>query len=160
MVDVFTVDEETATKMTHVQGVRIIPEGEQEGDFWADEVRTSLSAGDKPQWLYASTRGLKSDKKGYVAVFRLDDDGLIKTETPSGNQDPYTGLAYMYETPTSGGWANAVQPGPTIQGIEYIALTDSEQGFVFVLSWDGKTLAEVARTQLDEGAGAATAVWL
>ncbi|KIV95935.1 hypothetical protein PV10_03528 [Exophiala mesophila] len=163
MVDVFTVDVETGTKLTHVQAVRIIPETEQEGDFWADEVRTSLSAGDRPKWMYASTRGLTSDKKGYVAVYGLDDDGLIVNApiiSSAANQDPYAGLAYMYETPTSGGWANAVQPGPTIQGKEYLALTDSELGFVFILSWDGSTLVEVARTQLDQGAGAATAVWL
>ena len=44
--------------------------------------------------------------------------------------------------------------------MEYLDLTDSEEGFVFVLGWDGKEVKEVARTKLDDGAGAATAVWL
>lgn len=195
MVDVFTVEysqiktededeneNDTAISgphLTHVQGVRIIPAGADEAVFWADEVRTSLSDGDTPRWLYASTRGLTEQTKGYVAVFRLDEHGLIDQSPPTAAgsvgavpaQEPapapdadadarYNGLRYMYTTPTSGGWANAVQPGPTVAGVEYIALTDSEQGFVFVLAWDGMVLSEVARTKLDEGAGAATAVWL
>ena len=73
----------------------------------------------------------------------------------------------MFETANSGGWANAIEPGPTVDGIEYIAMTDSEEGFVFVLSWDGRTIKEAARTNLNNGIndsegkhGAATAVWL
>jgi carboxy-cis,cis-muconate cyclase len=66
----------------------------------------------------------------------------------------------MWETPTSGGWANAIQPGPTVDGIEYIALTDSAEGLVMVLSWDGREFKEAARAKLDEGVGPATAVWL
>ena len=66
----------------------------------------------------------------------------------------------MYETATSGGWANAVQPGPTVGGVEYVALTDSEVGRVCVLGFDGRRFSEAAVVRLDEGAGAATAVWL
>jgi len=44
-------------------------------------------------------------------------------------------------------------------------LTDSEEGFVFVLAFDGEKVTEVARTKLSYGdgesvVGAATAVWL
>jgi carboxy-cis,cis-muconate cyclase len=59
-----------------------------------------------------------------------------------------------------------VEPAPVEEwkdveeGKEYIALTDSEEGYVFVLSWDGEKVEEVARTKLEGGAGAATAVWL
>lgn len=188
MVDVFsTTKDDTGTRLQHVQGARIIPPEEHEREFWADEVRTSLSNGAAPRYLYASTRGLQKEKKGYVAVYQLTEDGRIDT-SPSGPQQQrdsrdgalingyiaaenshnhdndndklYAGLLDIYTTPTSGGWANAVQPGPTIDGVEYLALTDSEEGFVFVLSWDGKKIAEVARVQLGEGEGAATAVWL
>jgi carboxy-cis,cis-muconate cyclase len=171
MVDIFETSE-GGVKLKHVQGVRIIPAGEKEGNYWADEVRTSLSNGGKPKYLYASTRGLKDGTKGWVAVYRLTEEGLIDTSiqphtsykhnTPDtdANEANYNGLLYMWQTPTSGGWANAIQPGPTNNGVEYMALTDSEQGFVFVLSWDGKEIQEAARTKLDEGAGAATAVWL
>jgi carboxy-cis,cis-muconate cyclase len=170
MVDVFSTSD-GGVKLKHEQGVRIIPAEEKEGDYWADEVRTSFSHGNQPKYLYASTRGLKEGKNGYVAVYKLTCEGTIDTSVPphqsfakdaSGESESslYAGLLYMWETPTSGGWANAVQPGPTVDGIEYLALTDSEQGYVFVLSWDGKEIKEAARTRLDDGAGAATAVWL
>ncbi|RMZ79293.1 hypothetical protein DV737_g3527, partial [Chaetothyriales sp. CBS 132003] len=151
-VDVFDVA--PGPKLQHAQGVRIIPEGLNVQDFWADEVRSSLSDGDRPRWIYASTRGLQADTKGWLAVFAIDADGHVDAST--GDK----GLVALWETPTSGGWANAVQPGPTVNGIEYLALTDSEEGWVFVISWDGKEIKEVARSQLDKGAGAATAVWL
>ncbi|KIX07757.1 uncharacterized protein Z518_02411 [Rhinocladiella mackenziei CBS 650.93] len=172
MVDVFSTAN-GGVNLSHEQGVRIIPADEREEEFWADEVRTSFSHGDKPQYLYASTRGLKPEKKGYVAVFKLTEDGRIDSSLRLATNmsdshangatldpDPYAGLLCMYRTATSGGWANAIQPGPTVDGVEYLALTDSEQGYVFVLGWDGKKIREVARTRLDEGAGAATAVWL
>jgi len=172
MVDVFSTDE-TGAYLQFVQGVRIIPPEEHEGGFWADEVRTSLSNGTAPQYLYASTRGLENGKKGYVAVYKLTEDGRIDTSvSPSlserqnvasvnGNTgEHYAGLLDMYTTPTSGGWANAVQPGPTVDGVEYLALTDSEEGLVFVLAWDGEKITEAARVKLGEGEGAATAVWL
>lgn len=171
MVDVFFTSD-GGVKLKHEQGVRIIPAGEREGDYWADEVRVSLSDGERPKYLYASTRGLEEGKKGWVAVYKLDEDGKIATSVPpdssfskqadssTADQTPDNGLLYLWETPTSGGWANAIQPGPTVEGIEYLALTDSEKGLVFVLSWNGREIKEVARTKLDEGAGAATAVWL
>ncbi|KEF57027.1 uncharacterized protein A1O9_07217 [Exophiala aquamarina CBS 119918] len=167
MVDVFSTH--GGGRLQFDQGVRIIPAEECEGEFWADEVRTSLSNGDAPKYLYASTRGLEHGKKGYVAVYQLTADGRIDTSqqrngaggTSSYETDErYAGLLDMYTTATSGGWANAVQPGPTVDGIEYLALTDSEEGLVFVLAWDGKKLTEAARVTLGEGEGAATAVWL
>ncbi|OCT49690.1 Muconate cycloisomerase 1 [Cladophialophora carrionii] len=170
MVDVFSTSD-GGVKLKHEQGVRIIPAEEKEADYWADEVRTSFSLGDQPKYLYASTRGLKEGKNGYVAVYKLTSEGRIDTSVAphhsyAKNADSesrsslYAGLLYLWESPTSGGWANAVQPGPTVGGIEYLALTDSEQGYVFVLSWDGQVIKEVARTKLEDGAGAATAVWL
>ncbi|MCJ1224683.1 hypothetical protein MMC12_001328 [Toensbergia leucococca] len=157
MVDVFRIAGPGPT-LKHVQGVKIIPEMESADDFWADEVRTSLSNGERPRYLYASTRGLEKSKKGYVAAFRLLDDGRIDDGGKEGGEQD--ALLVIWETPTSGGWANAIQPGPTVNGVEYIALTDSDEGLVMVLSWDGKQFEEVARTKLDSGAGAATAVWL
>ena len=156
MVDVFKVEEETG-ELVFVNGVRIIPEGEDERLYWADEVRTSLGDKDRPKVVYASTRGLKEGTRGWVAVYKLDGEGLV-------DQTEGTGLRAMWRTPNSGGWANAIQPGPTVGGVEYSALTDSEEGWVFVVGWDGKELKECARVKLDGGeagkvAGAATAVW-
>lgn len=158
MVDVFETSQ-GGTILKHVQGVKIIPRDMSPKLFWADEVRTSFSNGDKPKYLYASTRGLEAKTKGYLAVFALAADGTV--DEKSGDK----GLLDMWQTPTCGGWANAVQPGPTVDGVEYLALTDSEEGLVMVLSWDGAKIKECGRVKLEGGPagkveGAATAVWL
>ena len=161
MVDVFEVTpglEGSGTKLKHVQGVRAIPKAEDEREYWADEVRTSLSDGKEPKYLYASTRGLKKEKKGWLAAYRLRADGRVEGDGDGDGQR--CEVLDMWQTPTSGGWANAIQPGPTVDGIEYLALTDTDEGFVMVISWAGSRFSEVARVKLDEGIGAATAVWL
>lgn len=181
VVDVFEVLEEDAPDqpmitLRHVQAVPTIPLDQNCTDFWADEVRTSLSGGAQPGWLYASTRGLTPSQKGFVSVYKLTPEGLISGAplVQSGDDreaplDPPSAAAVhcFYQTATSGGWANAIQPGPTIDGIEYLAMTDSEVGYVFVLSWDGTTIRETCRLNLNDGHGsgkkshgAATAVWL
>lgn len=77
----------------------------------------------------------------------------------------------MYETPTSGGKANAISVAPPSSWSfsssgEYIVLTDDEQGFIFVLSWDAERggVEEVARTKLGgfdgEDVMASHAIWL
>lgn len=43
---------------------------------------------------------------------------------------------------------------------DWIVLTDSEQGLVLVLSWDGEKFQEVSRVKMMEGDGASHAVWL
>ncbi|GAA5837593.1 hypothetical protein JCM5353_003263 [Sporobolomyces roseus] len=153
MVDVFEVDRERG-KLRWIRGVKIIPEDHSPTLYWADEVRVSPSE----QYLYCSTRGLEPSTKGWIAVYELSPSGLPTSSTP----------ITLYETATSGGWANAVQPTSgehNEAGLEYLALTDSEEGFVFVLAFDGKKITEVARTKLkygdeDKVVGAATAVWL
>lgn len=162
MVDAFEVAEDGVT-LKHCSGAKIIPADKAPEDYWADEVRLSNKwrEGGQPKYLYASTRGLKDNTKGYVAVIELDASGQLG-ET-----------LHIWETPTSGGWANAIEPAPASaykDGLdnetqkEWLALTDSLEGFVFVLSFDGQLIEEVARVCLGEGqdevVGAATAVWL
>lgn len=163
MVDAFAVDGseggDGAVKLAHMHGHSLLPPGKAAGEFWADEVRTSNLYGDggQPRWLYASTRGLEKGTKGYVAVFELDEQGAMCGPAVE-----------IYETRTSGGLANAVEPAPRAlyeqlgadgSGEEFLALTDSEEGWVVVLGWDGKRFREVAAVRL-EGAEAATAVWV
>lgn len=178
--------------LRHLGGETILPADRSAGDFWADEVRTSNlfsvpgadddddddeqegpaapRAPRAPRYLYASTRGLESGTKGYVAAYELDAEGRIAGPALE-----------IYETRTSGGLANAVEPAPRAlyaklgsgggrgedeekEKEEYIALTDSEEGWVVILGWDGRRFREVAAVQLkgEDGAvaGAATAVWL
>lgn len=158
MVDAFSIGDDGVT-LEHRQDVKIIPAEKDAKDFWADEVRLSTGPdASKPQYLYASTRGLHPPTKGYVAVFSLNEDGTLASEE----------AIHIWETPTSGGIANAIEPAPWIKGqdgVQYLAMTDSEEGWVFVLSFDGKEVQEVARVNLGttdggEAIGAATAVWL
>lgn len=156
MVDVFSILPD-GTSLAHVQGVRIIPDDKDPKDYWADEVRLSTQNGSEPRFLYASTRGLESTTRGYVAVFKILPSGEIADDKPVD----------MFETATSGGWANAVEPAPLRLGtgsVEYLAMTDSEEGWVFVLSFDGERVKEEAKVKLvsEDGSrqGAATAVWL
>ncbi|KAB8360929.1 hypothetical protein FH972_024661 [Carpinus fangiana] len=160
MVDVFSVAQD-GTTLKHITGVKIIPAVNEPKHYWADEVRLSAPTADgrPPMFLYASTRGLEASTMGYVAVFEIDEDGMVVGDKEID----------MYETPTSGGWANAVEPAPrggvsAADEKEYLALTDSEEGWVFVLSFDGNKIREEARVNLGKSggniAGAATAVWL
>ncbi|PSS00968.1 hypothetical protein BD289DRAFT_285257 [Coniella lustricola] len=177
MVDAFRVidpqeeDAGTTTLLSHMSGASIIPPSAMPKDFWADEVRTSTIGADegrRPRWLYASTRGLQPETKGYVAAYALDGNGALESSK----------AAAIYETRMSGGLANAIEPAPreVYQRLglldnsdneieEYIALTDSEQGWVTILGWNGKAFREVAATRLgarddDSVVQAATAVWV
>lgn len=164
MVDLFSVAEDGVT-LTHHTGVKIIPAENDIKAYWADEVRLSTGPDQqKPRYMFASTRGLEAKTKGYVAVFKLNEDGTLASDA----------ALHIWETPTSGGIANAIEPAPWPTGkgsqqsegdVEYLAMTDSEEGWVFILGFDGKEVKEVARVSLektDEGevVQAATAVWL
>ena len=180
-----------AAVLTWMGGVRIIPAEEDAARYWADEVRLSTAPsgahahaqadGDAaPRWLFASTRGLARETRGWVAVVELDAaGGFVGAEARC-----------LYRTRTSGGIANAIQPAlqggvggagagvgagagagagaGTVLGrwVDVLALTDSEEGWVCVLGWDGEEVREVAALRLEaEGEGedvvkAATAVWL
>jgi carboxy-cis,cis-muconate cyclase len=156
IVDLFTVADDGVT-LTHKHGVRIIPADKDPKDYWADEVRLSTRSGTS-RYMYASTRGLAAETKGYVAVFELHADGNVVSED----------AIHIWETPTSGGIANAIEPAPWAEEhgeVEYLAMTDSLEGWVFMLSFDGKEVKEVARVSLGQtDAGevvqAATTVWL
>ncbi|GAB7351802.1 hypothetical protein MBLNU459_g2374t2 [Dothideomycetes sp. NU459] len=155
MVDVLSVADD-GTTLQLVDSVKIIPADQDPKRFWADEVRLSRPPDGSPRYLYASTRGLDADTKGYVAAFRLCENGLIDGDAID-----------IYETATSGGIANAVEPAPAASadsGAEYMALTDSEEGWVFVLGFDGHKFYEAARTRLTGEDGThlacATALWL
>lgn len=158
MVDAFRVAGDGVT-LEHIHGHAILPEGKDAGDFWADEVRLSNTAGpgQPPRYVYASTRGLQPEARGYVAAYELNGDGTIAGPAVE-----------VFETRTSGGLANAIEPAPgSVSGVggeEFIAITDSEQGYVTILGFDGKKFREVATTKLEGQDGevvqVATAVWL
>lgn len=156
MVDVFCIAEDGVT-LKHVHGVKIIPSDKDPKRYWADEVRLStVPPAEKPKYLFASTRGLHAETMGYVAAFKLTKDGMIDGDAVD-----------IMETATCGGIANAIEPAPYrdhFDATDYLALTDSQEGWVFMLSFDERRAREVARIKLtaDEAdtVQAATALWL
>lgn len=182
MVDIFElIKDAKGTRLEWRQGVKIIPQSDDAGLYWADEVRLSCpllsSDGAYPQYMFASTRGLASDTKGWVAVFQLDKSGLVVSQGRDATDELGDALC-LWQTPTSGGWANAIEPAPTLlrgkKGqVQYAALTDSEVGQVRMLRLDVDDTAqphqvsikEVATLSLGNDAHgklreAATAVWI
>lgn len=109
--------------------------------------------------------------RGFVRAWALSESsGLLSS--------PDSPL-HTYETPSSGGKANAIEfaPSPASvgasvgtgderKGKDLAVLTDDEQGWVLVLEWDGSDLREMSRVRLpgtDEDGkqeGASHAIWL
>ena len=149
------------------------------------------SPSNSPPFLFATTRGNTPAHRGYLAVFALTPEGLLaappsRTSASAANHvtssSNYLGEAEVepverYETPTSGGKANAIEIAPysisssyssvgttDSDGVEWIVLTDDEQGYVLVLEWsanrEGGSFKELSRVQLDEGSLASHAIWL
>jgi hypothetical protein len=186
-VDVFEheVDADGTVKPELVwkQGVNILPPGTDATLYWADgtspsryspsyidpfaEVRTSPS-GDT---LFASTRGLEHTEKGYVIAVPIDTATGYMVPTHTSSPDEVEPL-HRWQTPTSGGWANAISVCPTVgpRGEVFICLTDSEEGWVWMLRWTREDGFEIVGTvNLNDAndeefgerdVGASVAVWL
>ncbi|KAG8427597.1 hypothetical protein J3459_006522 [Metarhizium acridum] len=168
MVDVFRVSKHrdgTVEDLEHLQGASVLPPGKNISDYWADEVRFSTGPpGHIPKYLFTSTRAHNASLKGYVSAFELDSKGhLVRTEAID-----------RWETPTSGGIANAIEPAPWVAGaspnVQYLAMTDDAAGKVYILGFDGARIREVSEATLEIPAPdrekfngtvrAATAVWV
>lgn len=138
-------------------------------DFRGDTLRLSRRPG-APPFLFATTRGSTPSHKGYLAAFALTPDGLLVDTSSSGTDGSLTPV-HLYETPTSGGKANAIELAPynfsspdteSDEGLEWLVLTDDEVGYVLILEWSAKrgTFEELTRVQLDGGSLASHAIWL
>lgn len=150
-------------------------------------------------YLFATTRGATPEYKGYLTAFAISPNGLIlnpshmTTIPPRSMSFSSTGLLLqgneffatgIFQTPTSGGRANAVELAPyhvsggsTSSGVpgegsdaEWMVLTDEEKGWVFVVEWSGRrgTFEIVSSVLLEVGvdgdygkrALASHAIWL
>ncbi|KAJ7638192.1 hypothetical protein FB45DRAFT_397075 [Roridomyces roridus] len=98
-----------------------------------------------PQTIFATTRGAEgSDTRGWVGVWRLDDDGLFMGDAANEN-NPY--MLERWEATTGGGKAHAldvrVKEGEDgeldADGALWVLLTDDSPPHpaVRVLEWDG-----------------------
>ncbi len=103
------------------------------------EVRLSPSC----DALFGSTRGLNPSTKGYITSFPLSSAGYIihRDDTISQSDKAYIHApSHIHQTPTSGGWANAISACPILgpNGEVWLTLTDSEKGFVLSYGWTEK----------------------
>ncbi|OAA70307.1 3-carboxy-cis,cis-muconate cyclase [Cordyceps fumosorosea ARSEF 2679] len=97
------------------------------------------------RYLFASSRANSAELTGYVAAFKLADDGRIERQI------------LLNPTPTSGGHSNAVAPADWTD--EWLALTDDEQGWLEVYRWQDEFLARVARVRVPEPGFGMNAIW-
>lgn len=151
-VDAFELQ---GSQLVFLEGGRILPPGEDAGEYWADEVRLSPDN----RWVFGSVRGLTPEKRGYVAAWKLRPDGRF--ENPGHDT-----ADHRFQTSTSGGWANAIAVCPNAgpNGEVWLTLTDSEEGFVQMLEFSAscgfKVVDEVRVGSESEHVGASVAVWL
>lgn len=128
-------------------------------DYRGDTVRVSHVT----PFVFATTRGKDASVRGLLVAFELDSDPV---NGGGALLRPGAGPTATFETPTSGGKANAIEVlpargrGQAGEKEEWLVLTDSEQGLVLIVSWDGKRFEEVSRVQLEHGDGASHAVWV
>ncbi|ESK94737.1 muconate cycloisomerase 1 [Moniliophthora roreri MCA 2997] len=135
----------TPTSLEYIASQPIVPESllPESSRFRGDTLllTPSTPSHPKPNTIFTTTRGSGNSDKGWISVFRLDDDGKFVSDTVE-----------RYETPTSGGKAHAIDLYPkSFVGAEsdheglWILLTDDSDhaasieggGGVRVLEWDG-----------------------
>ena len=96
-------------------------------------------------YLFATSRANSFDLTGYIAAFKIAENGSI------GRQ------ICLNPTPTSGGHSNAVSPCPWSD--EWLVLTDDEKGGVEIYRWHKEFLARVARLEIGEKGFGMNAIW-
>lgn len=184
--------------LVHRQAASLIPADKSHSDFRGDTLRlsrrpssssssSSPSNEASPPYLFATTRGKTTATKGFLVALSLDASGLLTSHLTSEFVDPQIHLSSesepksqiveatsLWETPTSGGKANAISLAPYSisssngkEGSEWIVLTDDDEGYVFVVEWSESrgTFEEISRVKLGkdekgEDVMASHAIWL
>lgn len=96
-------------------------------------------------YLWATSRARQSDQVGYISAFTLSESGSIDSQI------------FLLPTTSSGGSENAVTPIDFSD--QYVALTDSETGFLQVWKFNGKSAEVAATLALEDGGCCANTVW-
>jgi len=138
-VDVYEIVNED--HLEHIQTASILPQGADPHDYRGDTIR--LSRKPLPQstivhvnetepitYLFATTRGVSPNYKGYLTAFAISSNGLIlnpsshgartrilptsslATESPQEKQPKEYFATSIFQTPTSGGMGNAIELAP------------------------------------------------
>ncbi|KAK1229455.1 hypothetical protein PQX77_007504 [Marasmius sp. AFHP31] len=179
----------TPTSLDYLSSQPIIPDTllSEQSRFRGDTLLLSPStpSNPTPHSIWATTRGSKDSDKGWVSVFKLDDEGKFVSSSETER----------YEMPTSGGKAHAIdlypkelvnEPATTandasqIDGAVWMLLTDDSEfaasqeggGGVRVLEWDGwgtgglkevagwPTPSDVPKEGEERMQGGSHAIWL
>lgn len=146
--------------LTYRHSSSLLSSSQDPHDFRGDTVRLSRTT----PFVFATTRGKDANVRGLLVAFELETSS--SSQGRGGLLRPDQGPQAIFETPTSGGKANAIEVlpaqgrGGAKEDEEWLVLTDSEQGLVLVISWDGIRFEEVSRVKLEEGDGASHAVWV
>jgi len=113
--------------------------------YWPDEVSLTESG----KYLWATNRARVSGTKGYISAFSVSESGKIEKQL------------FLKETTTSGGGSNIVTPLPGKVGEEFVALTDTEKGFVQIwrLTDEKNDAVVVAEQAIPAGRCCANVVW-
>ncbi|KAL3962512.1 hypothetical protein ACCO45_004035 [Purpureocillium lilacinum] len=91
----------------------LIPPGIPDRDRWTQYRADVCALSASRRYLFASSRANSFDLTGYVAAFRLADDGRVERQI------------CLNPTPTSGGHSNAVAPSDWSD--EWLAITDDQE---------------------------------
>ncbi|KAJ3955409.1 hypothetical protein N0V92_008073 [Colletotrichum tropicale] len=97
------------------------------------------------RYLFATARSNSFDVTGYIAAFKLDDNGHIERQI------------CLNPTPTSGGHSNAVSPCDWSD--EWLAITDDQEGWIEIYRWHDEFLGRVARLRIPEPGFGMNAIW-
>lgn len=110
--------------------------------------------------IFASTRSSNTTANGWVAAFKLDEDGKLESSEA---------LTY-YEAPLSLGvagglrvafWEDETNADPS--GVtDYMYLSDTQEGYMYILDWTPatNTISEVAALKYPDHVKPYEAVWL
>ncbi|KJA21800.1 hypothetical protein HYPSUDRAFT_41660 [Hypholoma sublateritium FD-334 SS-4] len=171
------------TSLTHIESRSLIPKGAELPDdskyhFRGDTLMLSQPGANTlhPRVLITTTRGSAPELRGWLSIFSLDEFGRF---TDLSAED----TVERYQTPTSGGKANAIDLlAKDMSGLGvWILLTDDDEvtasasgtGAIRVLEWDGwgtggvKVVAEwpsdadeLQDSSAEKIQGASHAIWL
>jgi carboxy-cis,cis-muconate cyclase len=168
-VDVYSV---AKTTLSHRQSISILPADSNASDYRGDTLRffPPTPNSPSPSHLFATSRGTNTSYKGFLSVFSILSTGLLDTQESKIER---------WQTPTSGGGANAIELKAksredanggerAAEGGVWIALTDDETGAggVWILEWDGedtggvRIVTEWSGEEDGSKVGASHAIWL
>ncbi|KAI9610811.1 hypothetical protein KEM48_004700 [Puccinia striiformis f. sp. tritici PST-130] len=153
-VDLYHV---TPSGIVHQASSSVIEEPLEHSKYRGDTVRilpsSFLDSTTDHEFIFATTRGIDYAQHGQLAVFKYD----MNTSTLDN--------LLRWETPTSGGKANArrIQSGKTCREQGGVGANDDEVGWVSILECDldKRTVTVISSCLIDQkGIGASHAVWI